>query len=59
MTFPTEVESLANQYERGQMSPRGLFCSTVREASMIQYRYLQGEVNTLTKLDNHYHGLFG
>ena len=59
MSFPVEVQSLANQYERGQMSLCGLFSSTVREASMTQYRHLQGEVNAITKLDRHYHGLFG
>ena len=26
---------------------------------MIQYRHLQGEVNAITKLDKHFHGLFG
>lgn len=41
MTFPVEVQSLANQYERGQMSLCGLFSSTVREASMTQYRHLK------------------
>ena len=59
MSFPAEIQSLANQYERGQISVCGLFSSTVREASMTQYRHLQGEVNAITKLDKHYHGLFG
>ena len=59
MSFPTEIQSLANQYERGQMSLCGLFSSTVKEASMTQYRHLQGEVNAITKLDKHFHGLFG
>ena len=59
MSFPTEIQSLANQYERGQMSLCGLFSSTVREASMTRYQHLQGEVNAITKLDKHYHGLFG
>ena len=59
MSFPVEVQSPANQDKRGQMSLCGLFSSTVREASMTQYRHLQGEVNAITKLDRHYHGLFG
>ena len=59
MSFPMEIQSLVNQYERGQMSICGLFSSTVREASMTQYRHLQGEINAITKLDKHYHGLFG
>ena len=59
MTFPTEIQSLVNQYEHGQMSLCDLFSSTVREASTTQYHHLQGEVNTITKLDKHYHGLFG
>ena len=59
MSFPTEIQSLANQYEHGQMPLCGLFSSTVREASMTQYRHFQGEVNAITKLDKHYHGLFG
>ena len=59
MSFPVQIQSLANQYERGQISLCGLFSSTVREASMTQYRHLQGEVNAITKLDKHYHGLLG
>ena len=59
MSFPTEIQALANQYERGQTSLCGLFSSTVKEASMCQYRHVQGEVNAITKLDRHYHGLFG
>ena len=59
MSFPTEIQSLANQYGRGQMSVCDLFSSTVREASMTQYCHLQGEVNAIAKLDKHYHGLFG
>ena len=38
MTFPTEVQSLANQYERGQMSVCGLFSNTVREASIATFK---------------------
>ena len=34
-------QSLANQYERGQVSLCGLFSSTVSEASMTQYCHLQ------------------
>ena len=41
------------------MSVFGLFSSIVGEASMTQYRHLQGEVNAITKLDKHYNGLFG
>ena len=59
MSFTSEIQSLANQYERGQMSAYDLFSSTVREASMTQYRHFQGEVNAVTKVDEHYHGLFG
>ena len=59
MSFPMEIHSLANQYERGQISICGLFSNTVREASMTQYHHFQGEVNAITKLDKHYHGLFG
>ena len=57
MTLPTEIQPLANPYERGQMSTCGIFSNTVKEASMTQYRHLQGEVNAITKLDEHYHGL--
>ena len=41
------------------MSLCGLFSETVREANVYQYRHMQGEVNAITKLDRHYHGLFG
>ena len=59
MSFPSQLEALANQYERGQVSLCGLFSDTVREANVYQYRHMQGEVNAITKLDRHYHGLFG
>ena len=55
MSFPTEIQALANQYERGQTSLCGLFSSTVKEASMCQYRHVQGDVNAITKLDRNYH----
>ena len=34
-------------------------CNTVREAGMSQYSHVQGEVNSITKLDRHFYGLFG
>ena len=54
----TEIQSLVKQDEHGQMSLCGLFSTTVTEASMTQYRHLQGKVNAITKLDKHYHGLW-
>ena len=59
MSLPVQIQALANQYECGQVSLCGLFSSTVREASVTQYRHLQGEVNAIIKLDKHYHDLFG
>ena len=53
MDFPVEVQSLANQYEHGQISLCGLFSSTERDASMTQYCHVQGEVNAITKLDRY------
>ena len=58
MSFPTDIQSLANQYEHRQMSLCGLFSSTVRKASMTQYCHLQGEVNAITNFDKHFYGLF-
>ena len=40
MTLPTDLQALANQYERGQTSLCGLFSSTVKEASVSQYRHM-------------------
>ena len=53
MSFPAVIQALADKYERGQTSLCGLLSSTVKEASMTQYRHVQGEVNAITKLDRY------
>ena len=59
MNFPEEISALRNKYERGQVALCGLFSNTVREAGMSQYSHVQGEVNSITKLDRYFYGLFG
>ena len=51
MSFPTEIPSLVNQYEAWPDAPLWV---VFREASITQYCHLQ-----VTKLDKHYHRLFG
>ena len=55
---PNSVANLANRYERGQVSLCGLFSTTVKDAEMSRFSHVQGEVNSLGKLD-HYYGMFG
>ena len=59
MKRPNAVASLANGYERGQVSLCGLFSTTVKDAGMSRFSHVQGEVNSLGKLDRYYYGMFG
>ena len=59
MTYPQEILSLKNQTECCQISLCGVFSTVVKDAKQHQWRHLQGEVNSLHKLDKHYYGLFG
>ena len=59
MKIHDPITALCNKYETGQVALCGLFSETVKKASMSQYNHLQGEINAITKLDRHYHGLFG
>jgi hypothetical protein len=53
------IAQLSNRYETGHVSLCGLFSTTVKKASMSQYQHTIGEVNSITKLDRHFHGMFG
>ena len=59
MACPYEILSLKNQVECGQIALCGLFSTVVKDARKHQWRHIQGEVNSLHKLDRHYYGLFG
>ena len=61
MRYPHEILSLKNQVECGQVALCGLFSTVVKDAKlkMHQWRHIQGEINSLHKLDKHYYGLFG
>ena len=59
MTRPRPIAELRNRYETGHVSLCGLFSTTVKKASVSQYQHTIGEVNSITKLDRHFHGLFG
>ena len=59
MELPNSVASLANRYERGQVSLCGLFRTIVKGAGMSRFSHVQGEVNSLGKLDRYYYDMFG
>lgn len=59
MEKPQPVAALQNRYETGQVALCGLFSTTVKEANVWQWKHVQGEVNSIHKLDRHYYGLFG
>jgi hypothetical protein len=59
MTLPNPIGNLANRYERGQISLCGLFSTIAKDAGMSRFSHVQGEVNSLGKLDRHYYGMFG
>ena len=53
MTYPNEILSLKNQVEYSQVALCGLFSTVVKDAKMHQWRHVQGEINSLHKLDKH------
>ena len=59
MTFPEVILNLKNPIEQCQVALCGIFSTTVKDAKKHQWRHIQGEVNSLHKLDRHYYGLFG
>ena len=59
MRNPQPIAQLSNRYETGHVSLCGLFSTTVKKGSMCQYHHVIGEVNSITKLDRHFHGMFG
>ncbi|MCG8625790.1 MAG: hypothetical protein MJE68_27795 [Proteobacteria bacterium] len=58
MSKPKLIAELRNWYETGHVSLCGLFSTTVK-ALISQYHHTIGEVNSITKLDRHFHGMFG
>ena len=59
MTKPDPISALTSSYERHQVSLCRLFSKTVKDAGVSQYKHIQGEVNSVRKLDKHFYGLFG
>ena len=59
MSKPQPIAQLSNRYEIGHVSLCGLFSTTVKKASVCRYQHITGEVNSITKLDRHFHGMFG
>ena len=59
MTYPNEILTLRNQVECNQVALCGLFSTVIKDAKKHQWRHVQGEINSLHKLDRHYYGLFG
>ena len=60
MQKPEPVAALMQKhiYETGQVSLAGLFSTAVRDAGFARWKHVQGEVNAIHKLDQHYYGLF-
>ena len=56
---PKPIADLRNKYETGHVSLCGLFSTTVKKASIYQYHHATSEVNSITKLDRHFHGTLG
>ena len=56
MTFPEVILNLKNPIEQCQVALCGIFSTTVKDAKKHQWRHIQGEVNSLHKLDRHYYG---
>ena len=54
MTCPKDILALENQTECCQVALCGLFSTTVKDAKQHQWRHMQGEINSLHKLDKHY-----
>ena len=59
MAYPKEILSLKNQVECCQIALCGLLSTVVKDAKKHQWRHVQGEINSLHKLDKHYYGMFG
>ena len=59
MSKPRPIAELRNRYETGHVSLCGHSSTTVKKASISQYQHIIGEVNSITKLDRHFHGMFG
>ena len=59
MAYPKEILSLKNQVECCQIALCGLFSTVVKDAKKHQWHHVQGEINSLQKLDKHYYGMFG
>ena len=59
MTYPKAITALTNNYEQCQIALCGLFSTTVKDAKQHQWKHIQGEVNSLHKMDKHYYGMFG
>ena len=58
--LPSQVICLKTEFEKCQVALCGIFSTTVKkDAKRHQWRHIQGEVNTLHKLDKHYYGMFG
>ena len=56
---PDPISALTSSYERQHVSLCRLFSKTVKDAGVSQYKHIQGEVNSVRKLDKHFYGLFG
>ena len=59
MRKPQPIAKLSNRYETGHVSLWGLFSTIVKKASVSQYQHTIVEVNSINKLDHHFHGMFG
>ena len=51
MKKPEPISALHNHHERHQVSLCRLCSKTVKDAGVSQYKHIQGEVNSVRKLD--------
>ena len=56
MTKPSPISALTSSYEKHQISRLFL---RLKNAGVSRYKHIQGEINSVRKLDEHFYGLFG
>jgi len=59
MVYPVQITFLKTKFQKCQVALCGIFSTTVKDAKKHQWHHIQGEVNSLHKLDRHYYGMFG
>eukprot|EP00112_Aurelia_sp_Birch-Aquarium-sp1_P026726 Seg968.10 transcript_id=Seg968.10/GoldUCD/mRNA.D3Y31 product="hypothetical protein" protein_id=Seg968.10/GoldUCD/D3Y31 len=60
-TLPDALKALRGPCEKGQISIAGIYQKIVKKRDNLRktWEHVQGQVSTMTKLNNHYYGMFG